>query len=171
MLILWNPKFQTPFGLRKSTCFFPWNFFLCKKIVDFLVGFISCHVEFPIFGAKKLKEKKCTRTAFGKKTLTIEPAVPPKSPKPPRCVPNIVLNGFNRAYSGRRHGAFKNGKPTRCGSGRIFWVILEVGFFKWECCASGKILYHGYYVRLLYMLFFFDVVVLYVVSYHRFQIT
>ena len=22
-----------------------------------------------------------------------------------RCVPNIVLNGFNRAYSGRRHGA------------------------------------------------------------------
>ena len=76
-----------------------------------------------------MKNKECTPTAFGKKTLTIEPAVPPKSPKLPRCVPNIVLNGFNRAYSGRRHGAFKNGKPTRCGSGRIFWVILEVGFF------------------------------------------
>ena len=78
-------------------------------------------------------------------------------------------------------GLFRS--PTRCLQKRktdSMWIrkdfLGDFGggffrFFKWECCASGKILYHGYYVRLLYMLFFIYFVVLYVVSYHRFQIT
>lgn len=87
----------------ESRPFFSMTPLLCNKIMVIF--------KVPIVGAKKHRKKN---TAPAENPITWE-----------RCVPNIVLNGFNRAYSGRRHGA----QLVVSGSHSVIrWRWL----FKWE---------------------------------------